>query len=177
MKIQIVTCLSELVKEKFGEDRWGEILRLSDMDTNDKYLQYVNGLDIDDTKVMEIIKNTCRVLKITLEQAADAFGEYWVCTYAPKVYKMYYGKFANAREFIMGMDFIHDQVTKNIENAHPPRFDIKELDANRISVHYKSARKMMDFYVGLAKGIGKYFNTPLIVKKIDEEFVEITFPN
>jgi hypothetical protein len=177
MKIQIVTCLSEMVKEKFGEDKWTEILRLSDMESGEKYLRYVNGLDIDDAKAAEIVKNAGKVLDIAPEQVADLFGEYWICTYAPKVYKAYYGKFTDARKFIMGMDFIHDQVTKNIENAHPPRFDITELDANRISVHYKSTRKMIDFYVGLAKGIGKYFGTPLVVKKIDEEFVEITFPN
>jgi hypothetical protein len=76
----------------------------------------------------------------------------------------------------MGIDLIHDQVTKNIENAHPPRFDITELDDKRISVRYKSARKMIAFYIGLVKGIGTYFNTPLVVKKIDEENVEITFP-
>jgi hypothetical protein len=76
----------------------------------------------------------------------------------------------------MGMNVIHEQVTKNIENAHPPRFDIEALDEKRISVHYKSNRKMIDFYIGLAKGVGKYFNTPLQVKKISDEYVEITFP-
>ena len=176
MKIQIIACLTEMVKEKFGEDKWQEILQLSGMDTNDKYLQFVNGLDILDSKVMEIIRHTCAVLRITLEQAADAFGEYWVTSYAPRVYKSYYGKYSTAREFIMSMDLIHEQVTTNIENAHPPRFDIEELDEKRISVHYKSTRKMIDFYIGLAKGVGKYFNTPLNVKKISDEYVEITFP-
>ena len=175
MKIQIVACLSEMVKEKFNEAKWREILNRSDMGDSRKYLEYMRGMDIDDKKVFEIIKNTCEVLQITLEQAADAFGEYWTCVYAPKIYKTYYGKYHNARDFIKGMDQIHAEVTKNIENAHPPRFDIEELDDNRLKVHYKSKRHMIDFYIGLAKGIGKYFNTPIEVKKLSDEYVEINF--
>jgi hypothetical protein len=88
---------------------------------------------------------------------------------------MYYGRYHNTRDFIMGMDFIHAEVTKNIQNAHPPRFDIEELDENRIKVHYKSKRNMIDFYIGLVKGVGKYFKTPLEVKKLSEEYCEIDF--
>jgi hypothetical protein len=164
-----------MVKEKFGEDKWHEILKLSGIDTTENYSKFMRGMDIEDSKVFDVIKSTCRVLQINLEQAADAFGEYWTCVYAPKIYKSYYGKYHNARDFIMGMDYIHAEVTRNIENAHPPRFDIEELDNNRIKVHYKSQRKMIDFYIGLAKGIGKYFNTPIEVKKLSDEYVEINF--
>lgn len=175
MKLQIIACLSAMVKEKFGADVWQEVLRLSDMDDNEKYMLHISGMDIDDKKAMEIVHNTCRALNITIEQAAGAFGEYWTCVYAPKIYTSYYKRYRSARAFIMGMDDIHEEVTNNIENAHPPRFEIKVLDEDRIRVHYKSKRNMIVFYIGLAKGIAKYFNTPIEVKKLSEEYVEINF--
>ncbi|MCL2066365.1 MAG: heme NO-binding domain-containing protein [Treponema sp.] len=175
MKMQIIACLSELVKEKFGAEKWKEIVKRSGLDSFKNYNLYIRGMDIVDEKVFEIINNTCDVLKISKEQAADAFGEYWVCVYAPKHYKNYFSRFSTAREFIMGMDSVHEEVTRNIANARPPRFDIEKLDETRIKVRYKSERKMIDFYVSLAKGIGKYFKTPLEVKKLSEEYVEINF--
>jgi len=175
MKIQIIACLSEMVKVKFGEDKWNKILELSDMDTDDKYLQHMNGLDIHDNKAFELINNTCVVLNVSREEAADAFGEYWVCVYAPRVYKMYYGRYNNAKDFLMGMDFIHAEVTKNVENANPPRFEIEELEKNKIRLNYISKRNMLDFCIGLVKGIGKQFNTKLEVIKISDNSCEITF--
>jgi hypothetical protein len=80
------------------------------------------GMDILDKKVFELIINTCKVLHITVPEAADAFGDYWVNVYAAAHYKDYYKDMSNAKEFIMKMDEIHESVTKNIENARPPRF-------------------------------------------------------
>jgi hypothetical protein len=34
---------------------------------------------------------------------------------------------------------------------------------------------MIDFYIGLVKGVGKFFSTRLTVKKLSEEYVEIKF--
>jgi methyl-accepting chemotaxis protein len=164
-----------MVKEKYGEDKWQEILKRSEMDNAEKYLEQLNGLDLADGKVFEILKNTCQALQINAEQAAHALGEYWFCVYAPKLYKSYYKKYQSARDFIMAADHIHVEATKNVENAQPPHFDIEELDENRIKVHYKSKRKMIDFLVGVVQGAGKYFNTPLDVKKISDEYVEIHF--
>ena len=81
----------------------------------------------------------------------------------------------SAKELILGMDKIHYQVTKILPNAHPPRFDYEEIDEKTLKVHYKSHRKMINFYIGLVKGVGKLFKTPLQVKKLSDEYVEIKF--
>lgn len=176
MKMQIIDCLSDLVKEKFGADKWEKILELSDMGKGSNSFRYFVGFDIMDTKAMEIVTNTCQVLGITAEQAADAFGDYWINVYAPRVFPKYYNIYKTAKDFITGMDQIHKEVTENLENAHPPRFDVTDVNEKTIRVHYKSSRNMIGFYIGLVKGIGRYFNTALSIKKISEQIVEITFP-
>jgi RNase P/RNase MRP subunit POP5 len=175
MKMEITDCLAEMIKQKFGKEKWEEILTLSDMGKGSNSFRYFIGFDIIDEKVMDIIQNTCKVLDITREQAAEAFGDYWINVYAPKLYPKYFDRFKSAKAFIMGMDQVHREVTEDIENAHPPRFDFEELDENTLRVHYKSKRKMIDFYIGLVKGIGIHFDTKLDIVKESDDYVLITF--
>lgn len=176
MKMQIIDCLSGLVRERFGKEKWEEILNLSGMGKGSDSFKYFVGFDIIDEKAMDIIQNTCKALNLSVQQAADAFGDYWVNRYAPEHYPQYYERFKSARAFIMGIDQVHQELTENLENAHPPRFDIEELDGKTLKVRYKSKRKMLEFYIGLAKGIGKYFNTEIEVRALSDEYVEIRFP-
>ena len=172
MKGVIVKCLSDLVRNNFGEQKWTEIVQLSG---ENPHAPIIAGSDIEDQTVFKIIENTCKVLNITKQQACDAFGEYFVNTYAPKIYSPYYQMYQNAKDFIMGMDKVHESVTKSMANAQPPRFTTETVDENTIIVNYISKRNMIDFYTGLVKGVGKYFNTPIGIKKLSEERVELKF--
>ena len=172
MKGIIVKCLSDLVKSDFGEDKWKEIMQQS----GENPYVVINAIsDIDDQKFFSLFEQTCEVLNLSKQQACDAFGNYFVNTFAPKIYAVFYERFENAKDFIMGMDNVHDIVTRSLNNAHPPRFTIEEVDEKTIIVNYKSSRNMIDFYISLAKGVGNYFNTPISTKKLSEERVELTF--
>jgi len=172
MKGSIVKCLADLVRNNFGEQKWTEIVQKSGENPN---MAISATADFDDKTVFKIIENTCKVLNLSKQQACDAFGDYWVNTYAPKIYGIYYLKFQNAKQFIMGMDKVHETVTKSVINAQPPRFTVEEVDENTIIVNYISTRSMIDFYIGLVKGVGKYFNTSIGIKKLSEKRVELTF--
>jgi hypothetical protein len=172
MKGVIADCLHRMVEEKYGAGKWYEIMKKTGMPEKSSFLA---SQDLEDAKVMEVINNACAVLAMSRLQMADAFGDYWVNTYAKKVYGIYYNRFANAKEFIMGMEAIHETTTKSIENAHPPKFEFKEIDDSTLLVTYKSKRNMIDFYIGLAKGVGTYFKTPIKLEKLSESQVKMTF--
>jgi len=173
MKMEIVDCLSEMVKKNFGEDKWRDILEKAGF--NNYRTNFINGLDIFDEKVLEIMNKTCEVLNISMAQAADAFGDYWINAYAVKYYKGYYGKYTTAKEFILNVDNIHIEVTRIIQNAHPPRFKTEIISENKIKVKYISKRKMIVFYIGLLKGIAKYFNEKIDIQQLSDEDVTIEF--
>src|SRR3990172_8470663 len=82
------------------------------------------------------------------------------------------------RESIMLMkaDVIHDVATKMMRNAAPPRFIYVEKDKKTLLMTYNSSRNMMPFFLGLIKGVGKYFNEDLTLNVISSNQVEITFP-
>ena len=173
MKGVIVKCLEEMVKEKFGNDKWQEALEKAGLDRKSRFMVTSN---IDDDRALKVVDSVCQVLDISLVQAADAFGDYWVNIFAPKIYSPYYRGMGSAREFLLEMDSVHVSVTKQIPNARPPRFEYEWKDDITLIMSYKSHRGLIDFLVGLIKGVGKYFKEDLKVTKLGNDKVRIVFP-
>lgn len=172
MKGVIITCLESLVKEQFGQHSWEDILEEAGLERHAIFNMTSN---VKDESVLEIVNATCKVLNLTLPQAADAFGDYWVNVYAPRVYSMYFRKAHSAKEMLLHMDKLHETVTASIPDAHPPRFDYEWQDEKTLIMHYKSHRGMLDFLIGLIKGVGTYYNEELRVTKQNETAVKIVF--
>lgn len=173
MKGIIAKCLKDMVVEKFGEKAWNDILVMSGME---KGMMIVSMGDLDDAVVLKMIESTCKVLGVSMAQAADVFGEYWVCHFAPKIYSAYYAGVETAKDFLLKMDEVHKITTSTIPNARPPRFEYRWESPKVLIMHYKSKRNLIDILVGLVKGVGKYFNTPLNVKKISNSSIQVIFP-
>jgi len=169
----IVQCLAELVKEKFGNDKWEEALEKSGLDRGSVFLA---TQDVDDGAVLKVVGSVCGVLGITLAQAADAFGDHWVNAFAPRVYSTHYRGVTSAKDFLLKMDAVHQAATKSIPGAHPPRFEYEWKDRKTLIMRYKSHRALIDFLVGLIKGVGRHFKEDLKVTKIGDDKVEIVFP-
>lgn len=173
MKGVIAHCLRQLVVDKFGQDKWEAALIGAGLDKN---TQILVTQDIDDATVLKVVGSVCTTLNISLEQAADAFGEYWVCVYAPKLYKAYYQGKNTAREFLLKMDEVHQLATSSIPNAKPPRFEYSWEGDKTLIMKYKSHRQLIDFLAGLVKGVGKFFNEPLQVSKMGADRIRVVFP-
>ena len=124
---------------------------------------------------MTVIKTACESLGLTIVELADVYGDYWINVFAPKVYSPYYNV-DSAREFLLNVDFIHTSITKRIPNAQPPRFNYEWLSHDTLIMTYHSKRGLIDFMVGLIKGVGKYFNEDLKVTKLSNTKVKIVFP-
>jgi len=173
MKGVIVNCLREMVTKKFGKDKWDAALEQCGIDKNTSFLA---TQDVEDGAVLKVVGAVCKVLNVNLAQAADAFGEYWVCSYAPNIYKSYFTGVTSAKAFLLKMDEIHRITTEKIPNAKPPRFDYSWENDKTLIMKYKSQRGLLDFVVGLVKGVGKYFRENLTVTKQGSDSVRIVFP-
>lgn len=174
MKGSIVQCLGELVKSNFGNDKWENSLEKAGFSKTSFFIPLQN---VDDEKVIKIIDSLCKVTNISPAQATEAFGEYWVNVFAPKVYGSYFKGMNTSKELLLKMDSVHDSVTKNIENAHPPRFEYEWKDNRTMIMKYKSKRGLIDILIGLVKGVGKYYKEDLKVTKLSNDKLQIIFPN
>ncbi len=174
MKGTITNCLAELVETQFGKEKWSAILADAALSARATSFRMTVS-DVPEDQVGRLLESTCKVLGINAAQAADAFGEYWCCTYAPRVYQQIVNRFKNARDMILGMDEVHVEMTKTIPNARPPRFNYKWENPNTLVVEYKSSRNWVDIYAGLVRGVGKHFKEKLSVTKIDSSHVKVLF--
>ncbi len=172
MKGVIVIALRELVCEKFGKDKWKATLEGAGIHKEPVIMAIT---DVDDATVLKVVGSLCEVLGITLEQAADAFGEYWVSVYSQKMYPFQYRDVSSAREFILKMDSVHASVIELQEDAHPPRFEYDWKDDHTLVMSYQSHRNLIDFMIGLVRGVGKYYGEELQVTKLDDSRAEVVF--
>ena len=172
MKGVIPICLSELVKKRFGSEKWVQILEKAGLQKSEYFLPQQN---VDDRAALKVFAATCSVLDLSAVSAAEAFGEYWCCEYAPRIYAAYFTGVRNARDFLLRN--VHEQVTKTIPDAHPPAFSFEEPSRNKLIMKYSSQRGLGDIFAGLVKGVVRHFREELQIRRISPTAVEITFAN
>lgn len=169
----VVCCLRDLVVEKFGNATWEKVLEMSCLPRDTTFFPTEEA---PDEIVLEVANNLCKVLNISIGKASDAFGEYWVNSYAPKVYHNFHILAPTARDFLMKLNEIHTRVFKTMDGARPPRFKYKWKDSNTLLVTYESKWNLMPFFVGLVKGVGKYYEEDVTVNMWSSNQMLITFP-
>jgi hypothetical protein len=91
------------------------------------------------------------------------------------MYPLYYERNATARDFLLDMDTVHTEMTRSMQNARPPKFEYEWKDDKTLVMHYKSHRGLLDFVVGLVRGVGKRYDEALQVTKIEPDKVQIVF--
>jgi hypothetical protein len=91
------------------------------------------------------------------------------------MYPLFYERHAMARDFLLDMNSVHVQMTRMMEQARPPRFDYEWKDDRTLLMRYQSQRGLIDFMVGLAKGVGRYYQEDIQVTKLGPDKVRIMF--
>ncbi|NJL14850.1 MAG: hypothetical protein HC913_18855 [Microscillaceae bacterium] len=174
MKGTIHKCLEEMVLEKHGQAVWQKCLLQAGFAKN---RDFYPTEDVEEEGSLQLILDTAKTLEISLNELFDDFGEFWCCTYAPKRYSFWYVGVKNAKDFILRLDNIHSLVGKHFNNAQPPRFGYTWQDPSQtiLRVEYVSSRNLIDLYISLAKGLGKYFQEEIQIQKLSAHEVELRF--
>ena len=170
MKAMIVHCLKEMFDENYDPDIYAEACKVASIENK----HYLNNQDIEDEKVITLFTSLSKHMHIDIKALFDAFGEYFNCVFAQKYFKSYYGTYKNTKDLLKAIDKIHVNVESMYGGSTPPRFNVEEQD-NKLIIHYKSDRNLIDLLVSLTKGVGKFYNENISIKKIDNATVEVTF--
>lgn len=173
MKAVIPICMAELIIEKFGGDKWNEILRQNNLDP--AKVRFLATQEVEDQTVLDIVSTAARVLGVSPQQFFDAFGDHWVNDYSQKMYAGYYRQAKTAKEFLLKLDWIHSIVTESLPGAKPPRFTYEEPDENTLIIIYDSHRDLIDMVVGCVKGVGRFYGENLDVTKLGPDKVQVRF--
>lgn len=172
MKGIVIDCLKNLVSENFGIEKWNEVMKLSGASPDRKY--QIND-DVDEELTLKMFAITCQVTGLSFEQACDAFGDYWVGSYIPKLYPEFYTGIKSTKEFLLKLDHIHASIASRLSDAKPPRHSYGWKGANTLLMSYRSERDLIELFIGAIKGAAKYFKEEIRVREIDRQSVEIDF--
>lgn len=148
--------IQDLVCEKFGEDKWIEIKKLSNFEDD-----FFIGLQAyPDSLTYDLVKNASRVLGADASVVMEAFGEYWILYTANEGYgEMLDLAGDNLSDFLNNLDMLHNRVNNIMPQLVAPQFSTRNETDNSIELEYRSKREgMAPMVVGLLRGLGKRFN-------------------
>ncbi|MDX9722006.1 MAG: heme NO-binding domain-containing protein [Myxococcota bacterium] len=172
MKGVIALAIKELVTERYGVLQWKEVLERAGL-RKEPLLMPISNLD--DALVFKIVEAVCSTLSLSMEQLGDVFGDFWVNSYAPNLYKGYFARSRSAKDFLLNMDDLHQAMTHSLPGARPPRFEYEDLGPDSLQIKYISHRPMFSFMVGLIKGVGRYYGTKVEIAVVAENTVRVDF--
>lgn len=173
LKGTILKCLGDMVRQEHGDDRWRDVLVAASVDPA---TLFVPSLDVDEATAMRVLAASCGVLRLSTTELYDAFATHWVEVYVPRVYPHFASGFRSTREFLLGLDRVHDIVTRSIEGARPPRFTHEWRDEHTLRMTYRSERGLIELFASLTRALGRHFGEDIDVRRIGRDVLDVRFP-
>ena len=155
----INSSLQSMIREKFGEEQWRNILSASGVPED----SFLSMRSYDDAITYDLVGAASAVLGAPAEACLEMFGEWWVLETAAKSY----GPLMDAAgrdlvHFLRNTNTLHDHITGTFINYVPPEFRVESLEGDRYRIHYISKREgLTPFVVGLLKGLATRFDSEL----------------
>jgi len=153
--------VEQMVKSEFGEEKWLEIAKQANIEHS-----FVSMDNYPDDVTYDLVAATSAVLQTPAEQVLESFGEHWIQYTVDEGYgKMIsmYGE--SVPEFLNNMNNLHAQIRLSFPDLNPPYISCEETDGDKLIVCYQSDRAgLAPMLVGLLKGLGKRFSTPVNVE-------------
>ncbi len=148
--------IQDLVCEKFGEDKWLEIKKMSNFEDD----FFIGLQSYPDSLTYELVKNSSKILGTESSVIMEAFGEYWILFTAKEGYgEMLDLAGDSLAEFLNNLDMLHNRVNNIMPELVAPQFSTRNETANSIELEYRSKRQgMAPMVVGLLRGLGIRFN-------------------
>ena len=159
--------IRDLVKSKFGEAQWDQILRQSGA-TDADFVRMRSG---DDAATYALVGAASDVLGMPASEILQAFGQYWTEFTAQEGY----GPLMDAAgstlpEFLENLDQLHTRVGMMYPDLRPPSFTCSEIKENSLMLHYKSERDgLEDLVIGLLHGLGTRFQVEVKVQQVSSK--------
>ena len=157
--------VENLVKEKFGEEKWETIKEASESDID----YFISNEVYDDSITFRLVGAISSETNIPVNELLIAVGEWWIL----RVSYEKYGTLLEAggdslREFLVNLPQFHNRIMLIYPKLTPPEFRVSDIAANSVHLHYFSKREgLQDFVRGLFQGLGKLYKTAVTIELIN----------
>ena len=157
--------VEDMILRGHGEETWQRIREAAGLDVE----VFVSNESYSDDVTYRLVDAASRVLDAPAEQILQAFGEHWVLHTAQEGYgSLMQAGGQNLAEFLKNLPNFHTRVTMIFPRLQPPSFECSEVTDDSLLLHYRTHRPgLAPFVVGLLRGLGTRFGTPVTVTRAD----------
>ena len=158
--------VEQLVKVNFGEDTWLKIAKKAQVDQS-----FVMMKSYPDQVTFDLVAAASDILETPAEQILEAFGEHWIQFTVDEGYGKTMSLYGDSvPEFLKNMDSLHAQIRLSFPELRPPSITCETTPSGQLIVNYSSERVgLAPMLVGLVRGLGKRFSTPVEVEYLAVE--------
>ncbi|MFK7854960.1 MAG: heme NO-binding domain-containing protein [Granulosicoccus sp.] len=158
--------VEQLVVSQFGEERWREIA-----DKANVKQPFISMNAYPDHVTFDLVEAASEVLDTPPEVILEAFGEHWIQYTVDEGYGKLIALYGDSVvEFLQNMDSLHAQIRLSFPELKPPVISCEPQADGQLMVSYQSERTgLAPMLVGLVKGLGKRFSTPVCVKYVESD--------
>lgn len=156
--------IEDLVIANFGEEKWEAIKERSGIDID----FFISNEAYDDDITFKLAIAVSEEMNMSVGAVLIAFGEWWVIkTTSEKYPGLMDSGGDNLRDFLVNLPNFHNRVMLIYPKLTPPEFKVSDITNNSLCLHYFSKRQgLQEFVRGLLQGLGKMFNTPIVLELI-----------
>lgn len=163
MKGIVFTEFLEMVEQQFGYDTVDSIIEDAALPHDGIY---VAGGTYPHTEMISLAGALSRKTGVGISPLMQQYGQYLFGRLISTHPQLAKGK-QTALDFIAAVDnYIHIEVRKLYPDAELPRFEVIHHSSDRLEMDYTSSRHLQDLGVGLIKGCGEFYQTPLDIQLI-----------
>lgn len=156
--------VESMVRERFGAATWQAIQARAGVEDEG----FLALRTYPDDITYRLVDAASAELQLPPEAVLEAFGEYWVTHTAQASYgDLMHLQGRTLPEFLQNLDQMHSRLSLTFKHMRPPSFRCTEVTPHSLLLHYQSDRPgLLPFVVGLVKGLGSFFATPVRVEVV-----------
>lgn len=156
--------VQDLVCSTYGTATWKRIKEQAGVDIE----VFLSHEPYPDEITYRLVAAASEILQTSAASILEAFGEHWVLHTAQEGYGPLMGAAGKSlAEFLLNLPNFHDRVAMIFPNLQPPRFECSDMTEFSLKLHYFTHRQGLEpFVVGLVRGLGKMFQTPVTVELV-----------
>lgn len=153
MKGVVFNIFESFIVENFSEEAWEEVLEQSNIDDD----VFVGPKTYDDATFLALVTTAVKLKGLDFSQAVRLFGKYSFSMLRSKMITLV-DQFQTPEELLLNLDgIIHVEVRKLLENANPPKFEVRRVN-DALELKYYSTRNLCIFLEGLLDGLAAHYN-------------------
>ncbi len=156
--------IEDLIVGRYGQPAWEKIVLAAGF-TEEVFL---SNETYPDALTYRLVGEASRILGVPAPEILEAFGEHWIVQTAEASYgAMLDMGGTSLGEFLTNLPHLHSRVMLLFPKLTPPTFRTADAWDGGITVHYQTSRDgLAPFVVGIIKGLGKRFSTPVTVTQV-----------